>query len=90
MEPARPGTSSSCAEVVGITPNGIWLLLDREEEHFLPFEEFPWFQDAPVRAVLDVERPQQKHLYWPAMDVDLHVESIRNPERYPLVSDPHA
>ena len=89
MKSAQPGTSTSGAEVVGITPNGIWLLLD-EEEHFLPFEEFPWFQDAPVRAVLNVERPQPQHLYWPAMDVDLHVDSIRHPEKYPLVSDPHA
>jgi hypothetical protein len=26
------------------------------------------------------------HLYWPDLDVDLAVESIRNPERFPLVS----
>ncbi len=89
MRSGQPGTGTSAAEVVGITPNGIWLLLD-EVEHFLPFEQFPWFQDAPVRDVLNVERPQPDHLYWPAIDVDLHVDSITHPEKYPLVSKPPA
>jgi hypothetical protein len=26
------------------------------------------------------------HLYWPDLDIDLAVESIEHPERYPLVS----
>jgi len=87
MKSGQRGTSTSAAEVVGITPHGIWLLFD-DSEHFLAFEHFPWFQDASVRAVLQVERPQPHHLYWPALDVDLHVESITDPEKYPLLSRP--
>jgi hypothetical protein len=30
--------------------------------------------------------PSADHLYWPTLDVDLSVESLRHPERYPLVS----
>jgi hypothetical protein len=26
------------------------------------------------------------HLHWPELDVDLHVDSIIHPERYPLVA----
>jgi hypothetical protein len=52
----------------------------------LSFSDFPWFQDAPVAGVLHVERPQPHHLYWPDLDIDLEVESILNPRRYPLVS----
>jgi hypothetical protein len=26
------------------------------------------------------------HLYWPDLDIDLAVESIRHPEQFPLVS----
>jgi hypothetical protein len=29
------------------------------------------------------ERPQPQHLYWPDLDVDLSVDSIEHPERYP-------
>jgi hypothetical protein len=35
-------------------------------------------------AILAVERPQPHHLYWPALDVDLAVESIERPDLYPL------
>jgi Protein of unknown function (DUF2442) len=80
-----PGTATSQAEVTNISLHGFWLFLG-DRELFLPFEEFPWFAEAPVRAILNVERPQPHHLYWPELDVDLSVESIEHPERYPLRS----
>jgi hypothetical protein len=30
--------------------------------------------------------PSPDHLYWPKLDVDLAVESVRHPERFPLVT----
>jgi hypothetical protein len=78
-----PGTSTSAAEVTNVSRHGFWLLVD-ERELFLPFEEFPWFERAPVGAILRVERPSPSHLYWPEVDVDLSLESIEHPERFPL------
>ena len=78
-----PGSATSEAEVTNISQHGFWVLLG-DRELFLPFEEFPWFNGAPVKAILNVERPQDHHLYWPALDVDLTVESIEHPERFPL------
>jgi hypothetical protein len=57
-----------------------------ERESFLPFAEFPWFREAPIAAVVRVEFTPPDHLHWPLLDVDLSVESLRNPERFPLVS----
>jgi hypothetical protein len=85
MRSARHGRRTSAVEVSNISPNGLWLLLD-ERELFLPFEQFPWFRKAPIDALLDVRRPQKHHLWWPELDVDLAVESIEHPARYPLVS----
>ena len=85
MQSARPGPSTSDVEVTNISRHGFWVLLDGREL-FLPFDEFPWFRSAPVEAILRVERPQPDHLYWPALDVDLSVESIEHPERFPLKS----
>jgi hypothetical protein len=34
--------------------------------------------------------PSPHHLRWPDLDVDLAVESIRDPEKFPLVSRPDA
>jgi hypothetical protein len=85
MKSAALGNSTSGPEVTNVSQHGLWLLLGREEL-FLPFEQFPWFQDAPIGKVLHVEQPSAQHLYWPDLDIDLAVESIRNPEQFPLVS----
>ena len=81
------GQSTSAAEVTNVSKHGFWLLLG-EEELFVPFADFPWFQDAPIGKLTDVELPSPHHLYWPALDVDLAVASIRHPEQFPLVSRP--
>ena len=78
-----PGSLISDAEVTNISRHGFWIFLD-DRELFLPFEEFPWFKGASVETILNVERPQEHHLYWPDLDVDLTVESIENPSRFPL------
>ena len=79
------GKSTSSVEVTNIFSHGFWLLLN-DRELFLPFGQFPWFKDAPVKSILNVELPHHRHLYWPDLDVDLDVESIEHPERFPLVS----
>ncbi len=80
-----PGASTSQAEVTNISQHGFWLLLD-DHELFLPFKDFPWFKSAAVEAILRLERPRPGHLYWPDLDVDLSVDSIEHPDRYPLKS----
>ena len=80
-----PGASISEVEVTNVSKHGFWLLLG-DEELFVPFSEFPWFKDAPVAKLTNVERPQPHHLYWPDLDVDLAVDSIRHPEQFPRVS----
>jgi hypothetical protein len=85
MTSAALGASTSPVEVTNISQHGFWLLLDNEEL-FLPFSEFPWFRDVAVGKILRVELPSSDHLYWPDLDIDLAVESIRHPERFPLVS----
>jgi hypothetical protein len=57
-----------------------------DEELYLPYQEFPWFEAATIRDVMTVEQPSPGHLYWPTLDVDLGLETIRHPERFPLKS----
>ncbi len=83
--PTRPGMNTLAVEVTNVSPNGFWLLLDGRDL-FVPFTDFPWFADASIRQLRDVERPSPHHLRWPALDVDLAVESLEHPNRYPLVS----
>jgi hypothetical protein len=85
MSSAAPGTTISEVEVTNVSAHGFWLLLGGGE-YFVPFAEFPWFRDAPIGKLLNVTLPAAHHLYWPDLDVDLAVESILHPERFPLVS----
>lgn len=68
-----------------VSRNGFCLLLG-DEELLLPFSEFPWFRQATIEQLTTIEWPSADHLYWPLLDVDLSVESIRHPENFPLIS----
>ncbi len=85
MTSALLGNSTSEIEVTNVSKQGFWLLLG-DEELFVAFREFPWFENAPIGQLMNVELPQPHHLYWPELDVDLAVESIRNPSSFPLVA----
>ena len=85
MTSVAPGTSTSEVEVTNVSKHGFWLLI-RDQEVFVPFTEFPWFRNAPIGHLLNVHLPSPHHLYWPNLDVDLAVESLFHPERFPLVS----
>lgn len=79
------GTATSAPEVTHVSRHGFWLLLG-DEELFVPFTEFPWFKQTTIEQLSAVEWPSPDHLYWPQIDVDLSVGSIRNPAAFPLLS----
>lgn len=85
MKSAAPGPSTSPVEVTNVSPHGFWLFIG-ERELFVPFEQFPWFREASVREIANVQLPSTHHLFWPDLDIDLAVDSIEHPEKYPLVS----
>ncbi|MDQ5844498.1 MAG: DUF2442 domain-containing protein [Acidobacteriota bacterium] len=85
MKSSDGGKITLEAEVTQIDKQGIWILIG-EKESFLPFDHFPWFRNAPVAASHNVEFLNPRHLYWPDLDIDLTVESIMHPERFPLIA----
>ena len=85
MKSGERGERTSAVELTNVSPHGLWLLLDGREL-FLAFDEFPWFRDATIAQLAEIERPAGGHLRWPALDVDLSVDSIEHPDQYPLVS----
>ena len=76
------GTNTSQIEVTHISNHGVWLLACGHEL-FMPYENFPWFRDVPVRKILNVEEPTPGHYYWPDLDIDLTEEIILHPGRFP-------
>lgn len=81
------GTSTSRPEVTNISGHGFWVFDDRtQREYFLPFRDFPWFAKASIEQISSVVREGVSVLHWPALDVDLDLDRIEHPERYPLLA----
>ena len=78
--------STSKTEITHIFLNGIWLLSSSGKELFMPYDEFPWFKDQPVKVIYNVEEQSAGHFYWPDIDVDLSEKIIENPSHYPRKS----
>ncbi len=80
------GTNISEAEVTNISTHGFWILI-HNKEYFLPFSKFPWFSKARIDEITKVELLHSDHLYWESLDIDLTIEMIEHPDKYPLVSN---
>lgn len=80
-----PGTSIFPVELSNASAYGPWVLAG-DDEFFLPFEDSPWFRAATIEQLAAVERPTADHLRWPLLDIDVSIQSIRNPAAFSLVS----
>ena len=77
--------TSTLAKVLTITSGGVLIEIE-EGEFFLPYSRVPWFKNAPVSDVLNVEMNGKRSIRWNKLDVDLEIESLLHPEKYPLVA----
>jgi len=84
MRSSKRGKSTS-ASVENITPFGIWMLI-KGKEYFLSYEGYPYFREQTLRSIQGVQLLHGKHLYWKDLDVDLEIDNLENPEKYPLKS----
>ena len=83
MKSEKLGASTSDVEVTGVNIHGVWLFV-KGSEYFLPHEHYPWFKEAKVADILNVQLLHESHLHWPALDVDLCLQSLKDPEGFPL------
>ena len=83
MKSKKNGKDTSKVEVQNISGHGFWLFV-KDKEYFLPFETYPWFKEAKVSEIQNVCLHHGHHLSWPSLDVDLEVESIESPNKYPM------
>ncbi len=83
MSSSMHGIPTSETEVTHVSSHGVWLLADGREL-FLSYVDFPWFKDAPIGKIMNVERAAPGHFHWPDLDIDVNIESIEHPDKYPL------
>jgi uncharacterized protein DUF2442 len=85
MKSETPGRDTSPVEIIEVDGEQLRIRIDGNELT-LPFDQFPWFKGKPREQIVRIERHGTDHLHWPDLDVDLTLDSIVHPERYPLVS----
>ena len=66
---------------IGSFSNGMAVIVNGKE-YFLRFTDFPWFEYCNVAELRDVTSDRWG-VYWKSLDIDLSIESIENPERFP-------
>jgi len=66
---------------IGSFSNGMAVIVNGKE-YFLRFTDFPWFEYCNTAELRDVTSDRWG-VYWKSLDIDLSIESIENPERFP-------
>jgi len=82
MDSITRGKNISAVQVTSISKHGLWLLTI-DKGLFIPFQDFPVFQDASVSAIMNVRWPVPSYLYWPDLGMELAVRSIQS---FPLAA----
>ena len=77
-------TSNTSVSVLMINGQGIMITVGGLD-YFLSYNRIPWMREASIKDVLNVQMCGDEAIEWPALDVDLEIESLRHPERYPLL-----
>lgn len=85
MDSQKQSNTPLKVEITGISSHGVSIVLNGREL-FMAYTNFPWFREQPVKNLLNVEEPTPGHFHWPDIDVDLSIEMIEHPERYPNIS----
>lgn len=73
-------------EILNLTPFGMWILVGKRE-YYIDYSRYPWFQNATMNELREVETVGLgSGIYWPALDLDVELEALEHPERYPLIA----
>ena len=70
--------------VRSILPDGIFLSV-YGKDYYLSYNRLPWFRDAKTSDIFNVSMMGDDAVRWESLDVDLEIDSLLHPEKYPLV-----
>ena len=80
----KNNTNSTSVSVLMINSQGIMISVGGQD-YFLSYNRIPWMREASIKEVLNIRMCGNGAIEWPDLDVDLEIDSLRYPERYPLL-----
>jgi len=82
---SKTNGANTSVKVLAIVSNGITIEAFGSV-YFLPYITNPWFENAKISDVFNIEPVGRFGVRWDALDVDLAIESFIHPEKYPLIA----
>jgi len=80
----KKNTENTLVKVLSINADGVFITAFGKD-YFLSFNRLPWFKDAKVSDIMNVRNIGTMGIRWDAIDVDLELDSLNHPEKYPLI-----
>lgn len=77
-------SQDTSVSVLMINDKGIMLSV-KGNDYFVSYNRIPWMRNACICDALDVKMSGRNSIEWPKLDVDLEIDSLKYPERYPLI-----
>ena len=77
-------SQNTSVSVLMINAQGIMLSV-QGRDYFVSYNRMPWLKNARINEVLNVRMSGRSAIEWEDLDVDLEIESLKHPERYPLI-----
>ncbi|MBM3405537.1 MAG: DUF2442 domain-containing protein [Bacteroidetes bacterium] len=84
MNLSKNGINTSISSVTSIEELGFWVLIE-DQEYFIPFDDYPAFLNATIDEIFDVTMVGPSQLSWGKLDIDIELDALMEPHRFPLV-----
>ena len=84
-ENSKKNGPNTSVKVHAIVSNGI-IIEAYGNIHFLPYNSNPWFEHASIADIFNIEPVGRTGIRWDSLDVDLAIESLTHPEKYPIIA----
>jgi hypothetical protein len=81
---SNKNTEISSVKILSINPEGINLSV-AGKDYFISYNRVPWFRNARVNEIMNVSMMGRMGIRWEDLDVDLEIDSLEHPEKYPHV-----
>lgn len=77
-------SQNTSVSVLMINAQGIMISVCGND-FFISYNRMPWLKDARISDVLNIRMAGRNAIEWETLGVDLEIESLRHPERFPLI-----
>ena len=77
------GTTTYASEVTSVGRDGFWLI-SSDREYFVSYQDYPVFKRATIEQFYEMQEIAPGQLRWESLDVDIEIEALEHPERFPL------